>query len=87
MGSSCAPLVLLGSRARGAGALKVTPEAVEHTVPLPEHEPEATEAIERGALPSLGFVSIPGTDGGSEAVLLLQHLLDEPSVISKKAGS
>lgn len=42
----------------------MTPEAVEHTVPLPEHEPEATEAIERGALPSLGFVSKPGDGQG-----------------------
>lgn len=66
MGSSCACSVLLGSRARGAGALKVTPEAVERTVPLPEPEPEATEAIERGALPSLGFVSKPGDGRGKQ---------------------
>lgn len=44
----------------------MTPEAVEHTVSLPEPEPEATEAIERGALPSLGFVSKPGDGRGKQ---------------------
>lgn len=37
--------MLLGSRARGAGALKVTPEGAEHRVQLPEPEREVTEAL------------------------------------------
>lgn len=45
VGSSCACSALLGSGAQGAGALKVTPEGVEHSVQLPEPQPEATEAV------------------------------------------
>lgn len=63
-GLSWACSELLGSSARGAGALKVTPEGAEHLVQVPKPGQRQLRPLERAVLPWLGSESVPGDKRG-----------------------